>query len=63
MTLDGLADVLFGGLRLLKKSRAVKAALEDPGILGAPVEDLAGLGLTGQEFNCLGDPRNENSIS
>jgi hypothetical protein len=61
--LGAAGEALFQGVRLLKKGLAAKAEMAAEGstadeLLDLPMEEKAGVGLTGQEFNFLGDPGN-----
>lgn len=60
LTLGAVGDVLFDGIRLLKKGKAAKAASDAAGVkpgelFDVPPEDRAGLGVSAQEFNFLGN--------
>lgn len=59
MTLGGLGDILFSGVGMLKKTRAAKAALEDPNILETPIEELADIGVNAKTFEFLGNPEED----
>lgn len=60
LTLGGLSDVVFDGVRLLKKGKEAKAALSDEKIVSdlfdVPLEEKAGIGVTKENFDFLGNP-------
>lgn len=60
LALGGLGDVLFDGLRILKKGKGAKAQIEGDGLFDVPPEEAVGIGVEGKNFDFLGDANTDD---
>lgn len=64
--IGGIADVFVDGVRIVKRGRNAKVALdegaENPQIFDTPIEEEAGLGLDADDFEFLGDASSDDFL-